>query len=176
MELCRPLGKAAEHDAGEAVGLRQDRLDGDGCCAIRRKPVDAGRNRRKRDRPRAGGKGKFERPAVARAEKPILAATSAPPDGPNGMHDEPGRQSVTGRELCVAGCAPIESSARGEQVGAGCTVDRAVDTTAAEQVLICGIDDRVDGKCRNVALDDLDHDRWCQTFVGCWHATPFSAR
>jgi len=69
----------------------------------------------------------------------------------------PHRQTAAGRRLRVAGLAAAEQPALSEDLGAARAVDRAVDSAAAEQGRVGGVDDRVDVLLGDVAADRFDH-------------------
>ena len=65
------------------------------------------------------------------------------PDRAYGVNHMPGRKPVASGDFGVAGVAAVQAVAFGEQLRPGRAMDRAVDTTAAEQRLIGGVDDGV---------------------------------
>jgi hypothetical protein len=77
-------------------------------------------------------------------------------DRADGMDDVLGRQPVALGDLRVAGLAAIELHALEVEVGAGRSMDRAIDTSATEERLVRRVDDGVDGEGRDVPLDHLD--------------------
>ncbi len=66
------------------------------------------------------------------------------------------RQPKAGRDLGAAGGAAAELFAFREQLRSGGAMDRAVDTAAAEQTPVGGIDDGIDGKRRDVGDADFE--------------------
>ena len=85
-----------------------------------------------------------------------------------------GENEMPVRLRSLAGRAAAEPPAFGEQVGAGRTMDRAIDTAAAEQRRICGVDDRVGGKARNIAA--LQADAVIRRQTGCHRERGFIFR
>jgi hypothetical protein len=60
-----------------------------------------------------------------------------------------GRAADTRRDL-------RNRAARGQELGPGRAVDRAVDAAPAEQRLVRGVDDRIERERRDVRLNDFD--------------------
>ena len=106
--------KAAEHDALDFVwrgrDLRQHGGDRDPRRTVRRKPVDAGRDRRKRDRAQAVRGRERERLAIAGCEQCILVMVAPAPDRANRVNDVFRRQSLAARDLGRSGRAAAEAS------------------------------------------------------------------
>jgi len=100
-----------------------------------------------------------QRAAIAGRERGVLTGAAAVPDRTDGMDHMPRRQRISIGDLGVAGGAAIEAAARGEQVRTCGAMDRAVDSAAAEQRAIGGIDDRVERERRDVGDDDLKRRR-----------------
>jgi len=73
------------------------------------------------------------------------------------------RQPVAAGNLGVAGGAAIQCSAFGQQLGTGCAVNGAIDTTAAEQRIVGGIDDCVHLQCGDVVGNNVNN---CQIVCG----------
>src|ERR1700680_2541716 len=82
-------------------------------------------------------------PVAARQDREFAVSTAAP-DRADGMNDVPSRQPIAARQPSLPRRAAAERAAFREQLGAGGAMDRAVDTAAAEQRGIGGVDDRVD--------------------------------
>ncbi len=85
----------------------------------------------------------FERAAIARSQRLILTLASAMPDRPYGVNHMPRREPVASGYFGIARAATAEAAALGQQLRSRGAVDRAVDTTAAEQRGIGGVDDGV---------------------------------
>ena len=98
----------------------------------------------------------LETAPVARRQQLRLAVRPAAPDRADGVDHELRRQPEAGRDLRVAGVASAEEAAGGDELGTGGAVDGAVDASAAEERGVGGVDDRVDGELRDVALHDLE--------------------
>src|SRR5438067_9110340 len=73
------------------------------------------------------------------------------------MDDMAGLQTVTARDLRLAGARTAQRAAFRQQLRTSATVNRAIDAAAAEQGLVGGVDDRIDVEKCDVAFDDLDH-------------------
>jgi hypothetical protein len=151
--------KAAENDASHAAGrgcqFRRDSPDRDPCRAVRRIAKDPGRNRRERYRRQAVRGGESESIAVAPREQVLFTVAAAVPHRTDGMDDMFCRQLVAAGDPGVAGVAAAKCPAFIAQLRPGGTVDRAVDTAAAEQTPVRRIDDDVDIESRDVGDEDL---------------------
>src|SRR5439155_34672 len=82
----------------------------------------------------------------------VLAA----PDRPDRVDHPAGREAAAGRPLCVPDFTAAEQAALLEDRRPAGTVDRAVDSPAAQQARVRSVDDRVDRLRRDVAANDLD--------------------
>ena len=78
-----------------------------------------------------------------------------PINGPNGVDDVAGRETVTAGDAGLSGGASAKGGAFTEQVGAGGPVDGTNDTTPAEEGTIGRVNNGVDVKARDVALDEF---------------------
>src|SRR6266851_3864280 len=74
----------------------------------------------------------------------------------DGMNHVARGQLIAAGDLGLAGRAALKRSALGEEIGSGRAMDGAVDTAAAQQRSIGGVDDGVDGKPGDVADDDFE--------------------
>src|SRR5437762_1807319 len=100
----------------------------------------------------------------------------------DGVNDMSCRQFVPTGQPRLARRAATERAALGEQFGTGGAMDRAIDSTAAQQRGIGGIDDGIDRQPRYIAK--LDADPAAQCVVDChrpshreqWAAATPSAR
>ena len=92
--------------------------------------------------------------AVARGEQRGFIAVAAVPHRANGMNHVFRRQFIAARDFGLTGAATFECSTLCQQSGACCTVDRTVDTAAAEQRGAGGVDDGV-----HVERDDIGFNR-----------------
>lgn len=99
--------------------------------------------------------GELQGAGVAGGERGVLAVAAIVPDRADRVDHMARRQPVTAGDLGIAGVATAERAAFGKQFGAGSAMDGAVDTAAAEQGCIGGVDDRVDGERGDVGNDDL---------------------
>jgi hypothetical protein len=72
------------------------------------------------------------------------------------VNDEPRWQPVPFRHFGVAGPASAKETAFVKQFGACCPVDRAIDTAAAEQTRIGGVDYGVDPEGCDVGFNRLE--------------------
>jgi hypothetical protein len=151
--------EAAKHDTRDAARLGRD-LGSDGRDrnargAIRRESVDAGRDRRKRDRCQLMRSGEVERSPVARCEKVVLTTTAAMPNRADSVHDMPSRQQVTASDFGRTRIAAAECSAFGEQFRTRRTMDGAIDASAAKQRPVRRIDDGIDVERRDIGNADF---------------------
>jgi len=92
-----------------------------------------------------------------------LVFVAAVPHGPDRVDHVFRRQPVAAGNLGVAGGAAIQCSAFGQQLGTGCAVNGAIDTTAAEQRIVGGIDDCVHLQCGDVVGNNVNN---CQIVCG----------
>src|ERR1700730_11289976 len=152
--LGRVLREAAENDATNGVArlrLADHGRNRDPCRAMGGKAIDAGRDRGKSDRLKLVGAGKLKRMAIAAGEQFVLARRSAVPHGADGMDHVARGQTVTVRDLGVASGAALKRPALGEEIGSGGAMDGAVDTAAAQERSIRGVDNGGDREPGNVA-------------------------
>jgi hypothetical protein len=150
--------------------------------AVDREAIDAGGNGGKRDRGKAVGVAEFNGAAIARRQRVIFALASAMPDRTDGMNHMPHRQPVTSGDFGVAGPAAMERATFGQQLGPGRAMDGAIDTAAAEQRSIGGVDDGVNAECRDIGDGDFQPRgaelarRKTQAEAAALTVTPLSAR
>ncbi|SDJ81905.1 hypothetical protein SAMN05444171_0640 [Bradyrhizobium lablabi] len=85
----------------------------------------------------------------------ILASVAAVPDRPDRMNHMFGRQPVALGDLGVAGGAAMQGAAFGKQFGTGSPMDRAIDTAAAEQRRIRGVDDGVNAQTGDIGNNNF---------------------
>ena len=140
------LGEAAEDDAGDGrrcFQLIDDGPDRELSGAGGRKAIDAGGDGRKGNRCQAVGLTEFERAAITRRQRLVLACAAAVPDRADGMNDMPRRQTITFGDFGAAGLTAIQGAAFGVQLRSRGAMDRAIDTAPAEQGRIRGVDDGV---------------------------------
>ena len=135
---------------GAAASSAATVAHGDACGAIGRESINAGRNRRKPDRCKAVGGGKIERRAIARCQQFFLALSAAAPHRTDGVDDMLRRQPIAACDFGRSGRAAAEIFAFRAQLGPGRAMDRAVDTAAAEQGAVRGVDDGIELKRRDV--------------------------
>jgi len=93
---------------------------------------------------------------IARRQRLIGSALSSFPNRSDGMDHMPRRQPITLRDFSVAGLAAMERSAFHQQLRPGRPVDRTIDTPAAKQRGVGGVDDGVNAQSRDVGDDNLD--------------------
>ena len=137
----QPVDHCGRRDPGSAIG---------------RKAVDASRDGGKGNRCQAVGPAKFDRAAIAQGQCRVLAVAAAMPDRSDGMNDMSRRKPVAMGDLGVAGLAATKRAAFGEQPGPGCAMDRAIDSAAAQQRAIRGVDDGVNAQCGDIGDDDFE--------------------
>ncbi len=81
--------------------------------------------------------------AITGRQRPVLALVSAMPDRSDGMNDLPRRKTIAFGDFGIAGGAAMKRAAFGEQLRPCRAMDRTIDTTAAQQRGIRGVDDGV---------------------------------
>jgi hypothetical protein len=177
------IGKAAEDDVADRR-RRRERINS-GCNRDPRRTVggetiDAGGNRGKSNRDKAVDFAQFDRAAIAGRQRQIFGAVAAVPDRADRMDHMPGRQPVGFSDLGAAGLAAPQRTAFGQKLGAGGTMDRAVDATPSQQRRICGVDDGVNAQAGDVGDDDFqprraDLARRQAQAAGAESVTPLSA-
>src|SRR5438477_5457997 len=106
--------------------------------------VDAATDRRKRDGPDPMVAGERKRMAIAACEEVRFACMSAAPYRSNRMDDVARRQTIAPRNAGFARRATADRPAFVQQLRPGGSVERSVDTPAAQQRRIGGVYDRVD--------------------------------
>src|SRR5947209_12230202 len=157
MQICTRLREAAEDDALEREFRERvmHRLHHERRGALSRKTVNAGRDRRKRDGLELMFRRDLESAAIARGEFRVFVAMSAAPARTNCMDDMARRQLVAAGDLRIAGFAAAQCFTLAQQLLPVGAMDRAIDTAAAEQAFVGGIDDRIDIELGDVAERDL---------------------
>ncbi len=175
--------EATQDDLGESAAVRDDRVYGDCGGPLHGEAVDTRGDCRKADRGGAGVGSHRQGTTVATGEQSLLVASTPMPYRSDRMNHEPGWEVEARGQLGVARFTAIEEAASLEKPRACRAVDRAIDTAAAQQARIGGIDDRVEREARNIALDDLDTGQIStdpaltdQTLAECPAVTPASAR
>src|SRR5262249_35932088 len=101
--------------------------------------------------------GDFERPAIARGQKPILIMAAAAPDRADGMNDKTRRQFVTGRDFGIACGAAAKLAAFGQQFRPRRAMDSTIPPAPAKKRGVGRIDDRIDRKPSDILDDDFEH-------------------
>jgi hypothetical protein len=101
--------------------------------------------------------GDLKRTLVGLAKDLVLAPSATPPDGADGVDDVVGGEAVAKGEDGLAGGEAGVALAFAEQLGAGGTVDGAVNAASAAELFVGGIDDGVELVRGNVGMDDLNH-------------------
>src|SRR5207247_9531634 len=91
---------------------------------------------------------------VAGRQELVLAVAPTVPDRPDRVDDPLRRQAIATGDPRLPGLTAAERSALRQELRAGGAMDRAIDTAAAEQCRIRGVDDRVDQLPGDVALLD----------------------
>jgi hypothetical protein len=178
------VGKAAENDPADhrCKGQSFHRCGNCDCCrVIGGKPVDAGGNGGKGNRDKAVALAEFNGPTIARRKRLIFAVTASVPDWSDGVDYMPRRQTIGLGDLGVAGFATIQHAAFDGELGPGRAMNRAVNTAAAQQRRIGGVDDGVNAQRRDVGDDDVEPCRAdlkrgkAQAEAAVLTATPLSA-
>ena len=112
--------------------------------------ADAGKS----DALQPGLGGEFQRMAVAGGEQRRFAVLSVAPDGADGVDDVPGRETEAGGDFGLPCGAAVQGTTVGQQLRPGGAVNGSVDSAAAQEGIVGGVDDGVDGQCRNIGTDD----------------------
>ncbi len=121
--------------------------------------VDAGRDGRKRDRPRSELIGHSEGFDVARPQQLLCLGNAV--DGPNGVDHPPGREMARTRRdrlsrgQAVTGEVGDDAPTLLEDRGPPGSVDRSIDATATCKCAVGRVHDRVDSFLGDVTLDQL---------------------
>src|SRR5215472_1099979 len=97
---------------------------------------------------------------MANCQRLRFTTFSAPPDWPDSVNDEARRQTVPASNLRFAGFTTAEHPAFGQQLGAGCPMNRAIHAATAEERSVCRVHDCVDLQLCDVAPDDLNPAIW----------------
>jgi hypothetical protein len=156
----RALGKAAEHDMGNAaVGgakLRGNGADRDARCPVGRESINAGRYRRKSNGSEAVRCCKIESGAIAGCKQLLLSSISPSPHRADGVDDVARRQAIAAGDFCRTGFTAAKGSALGQQDRSGSAVNSAVDPTAAKERPVGSVDDSVGGERCDVGDADVE--------------------
>ena len=96
----------------------------------------------------------------------------APPHRSHGVDHPAGREAVAAGGLGVAGGAPAEAPALGQQARAGRPVDGAVDPAAAEQAGVGRVDDGVGGQPGDVRPDSHEGRTGARHIPGAYDLDP----
>src|SRR5205807_3641753 len=97
-----------------------------------------------------------QRVSITIRQRLRFATIPARPNRADGVNDEARRQIVSSSKFGFAGPATTELAAFFQQLRAGRTVNRSVNSAAAEQCRVRGIHNRIDLKFGNIATDDID--------------------
>ena len=144
-----PRGAAASSDATVPTAMRAARSAG--------KAVDAGRDRRERDRARGDARPRARARCDSRRRAGHPRPLPPPPHtGPTAWMTCLRLEPIAARDLGAAGLAAAERFAFLEQLGPGRAMDRAIDAAAAKQRAVRRVDDGVDRKRRDVGDDDVE--------------------
>ena len=136
--------------------IARDLAHGDLCRLIEREAVDARADGREIDRMTVVFARKAQAVAVAIGQQLRLTVLPVAPARTRRVDDVARRQAIAAGDLRLAGTAAVKTAALIEQTGPGGHVDGAVYPAAAEQRAVGGVDDGVDIRFRDVALNDLE--------------------
>src|SRR3954470_1770111 len=81
---------------------------------------------------------------------------TAAPDRTDGVDDVLCRQTVTACDPCLSGRTAADAATLFEKFGTGGTVNRTIDSAAAEERGIRGVDDRIDVESGDAAAMQFD--------------------
>jgi hypothetical protein len=118
--------------------------------------VCAATDRRKCDAAKLMGAGQLETMAVTRREQFAFAICAAVPNRTHCVDNVFCGQAVAARDFRVAGRATAQRAALREQLRPGRAMDRAIDSTTAEQRGVGRIHNRVDLELRDVSAREVD--------------------
>ena len=149
----RFLAETDEEDFDDSAGfdVGADALDGNAGSQIGGVVVDPCADGRKRDGMNAMLPREFQASAIAGGQKVGFAMVSAAPYWPNGVEDPSGREAEARGGFGVSGVAAVQFAAGGEQFWAGCAVNGAVHSAAAQQGGVGGVDDGVNREAGDVS-------------------------
>ena len=133
----------------------RDLAHGDLRRLIQREMVDTRADGREIDRMAVVLARKAQAVAVAAGQQLGLAVLPVAPARARRVDNVARRQAVAAGDLRLAGAAAVEAAALVEQAGAGGHVDGAIHPAAAEQRAVGGVDDGVDIRLRDVALNNF---------------------
>src|SRR5205085_1100959 len=102
---------------------------------------------------------------VTRRQQCFFIRSSAMPDGTDRMNHVFRRQTIAGGNLCLASLTTSERSAVGQQFWPRRAMDCAINAAAAEKRRICGVDDRINRKLRDVSFDRAQD---CPCYLPNW--------
>lgn len=131
-------------------------LQGDGCrrfCGI---AVDAGADAREGDAAYLVRFGKMQAVGVGSGELCGFVLPATMPDRADGVDDVAGGQAVAGSDFCLACLAAVELAAFGKQLRPGSAVNGTVHPASAQQGVVGGVDDGVNGQGGDVGNGDFD--------------------
>ena len=97
----------------------------------------------------------FQAGAVAGRKKLPFSVSAAAPNRPRRVDNILAGETITLRQLGLAGFAPVQAAAFLEQFRPCRTMDRSVYAAAAQQACVCGVDDGIDA----MVLRDVSEDR-----------------
>ena len=120
-----------------------DDVDSNLQSLILRISVHARRDKRESNRFTAPLLRKRQRLTIAGFKQGLFAVFAVVIDRTDGMYDIFRRQMITTRDLRLAGLTTAKRSALGKQARTCGTVNRTVNTSTAEQRLVCGIDNGI---------------------------------
>src|SRR6476469_4663391 len=139
--------KTTKHDPLDARSLAErgkHRLYRDRRGAVGREAESARGDRRIGNRGKSMPSGKSKRVAIAARKQRVLAALTAAPHGPDGVDHITCGKFEARRDLGLSGVAAAERLARFIEVTSGCAMDGAIDSAAAEQRPVGGVNDGLD--------------------------------
>lgn len=144
-----------------ALEPRERFLHGDVGGPFLGKVVNAGADCREGDQVDVVFCGQSQTGLVTRAQQIIFIALTAVPHRSNRVDDVLRGELVSGSDLRHARGASTQFPALFEQFRSSGSMDGAINTTAAQQGFIGGIDDRVDLELADVPCENLDPVKQC---------------
>src|SRR5713226_4208275 len=109
--------------------------------------------------------GQSQRVPIATRQEFVFITLAAVPDGSDGVNDPFGPKAISFGDLGFAGITSIERPTFFRELGAGGAVNCSIDASAAQETLVGGVDNRIDVKRGNIALNNLNAGIHWQPFM-----------
>src|SRR6266851_3365547 len=153
--LIRNVAKTGEDHAFESIVTRDfARCDFGGL--IDRKPIGAATDRGKSNRTNSVRSRQIETVPITRRQQVRLSAAAALPHRTHSVNHIFCGKAIAASEPSLTGRAAADLAAFLQELGAGSAMNRAIDSAAAEEGGVRGVDDRVNRELRDVHLLDFE--------------------